>query len=160
MDDADSAEGTPDPPDGDADLLERLREFIRLKHYSKRTERAYLDWSRRFLAYRRRTGLSGTPTGEDLRASLTGLAVNEKVSASTQNQAFNAVLFLFREVLRVDVGDVSSAVRARKKKKLPTVLSLDEVRALFAAMEPKYLLPVRLMYGSGVRLMELLQLSS
>ena len=86
----------------DAARLERLREVIRLRHYARSTEKTYLHWNRRFLAYRHETGAEGEPTAADAKAFLTHLAMVEKVSASTQNQAFSALLLLFREVLRTD----------------------------------------------------------
>jgi integron integrase len=143
--------------DGES-LLTRLREVLRLRHYSSSTERTYLDWSGRFLDYRRQTGLSGDPTAADVKAFLTRLAMVEKVSASTQNQAFSALLLLFREVLRTDLEEMAQTVRARRGKRLPTVLSAGEVQALLAAMEPEYRLMAKLLYGSGMRLMELLLL--
>jgi len=139
-------------------LLSRLREVIRLRHYAPSTEKTYLHWTRRFLHYRRRTGRTGTPTAEDVKAYLTRLAMVDKVSASTQNQAFSALLLLFREILRTDLDAIAHTVRAKRGRKLPTVLSVAEVQALLEAVEPKYLLMVRLLYGSGLRLMELLRL--
>ena len=142
----------------DSALLRRLREVIRLRHYAESTERTYLQWSRRFLAYRRKTGLQGEPTSADVKAFLTRLAMAEKVSASTQNQAFSALLLLFREVLRTDLAEMAQTVRARRGRRLPTVLSVREVQALLAQVEPEFQLMVRLLYGSGLRLMELLRL--
>ncbi|MCX6348966.1 MAG: integron integrase [Candidatus Aureabacteria bacterium] len=139
-------------------MLTRLREVLRLRHYSQSTERTYLHWSRRFLDYRRQTGLIGEPTAADVKAFLTRLAMVEKVSASTQNQAFSALLLLFREVLRTDLGEMAHTVRAKRGRKLPTVLSMNEVQALLAAVEPEYQLMVKLLYGGGLRLMELLRL--
>jgi integron integrase len=142
----------------DRGLLARMREIIRLRHYSRSTEKTYLHWSRRFLDYRRKIGLSGEPTVEDVKAFLTRLAMVEKISASTQNQAFNALLLLFREVLRTDLEEMAQTVRAKRGRKLPTVLSVKEVQALLAAVEPEYQLMVKLLYGGGLRLMELLRL--
>jgi integron integrase len=139
-------------------LLARLGEVIRLRHYARSTEKTYLDWTRRLLAYRRDCGGSGEPTAADVKAFLTHLAMVEKVSASTQNQAFCAALLLFREVLRTDLNDIAQTVRARRGHRLPTVLSVAEVRALLAAVEPEFLLMVKLLYGSGLRLMELMLL--
>lgn len=142
----------------DSTLLKRLREVIRLRHYAESTERTYLQWSRRFLAYRRKTGLHGEPTSADVKAFLTRLAMAEKVSASTQNQAFSALLLLFREVLRTDLEEMAQTVRARRGRRLPTVLSVTEVQALLSAVEPEFQLMVRMLYGSGLRLTELLRL--
>ena len=105
----------------DAARLERLREVIRLRHDARSTEKTYLHWNRRFLAYRNNTGAEGEPTTADAKAFLTHLAMVEKVSASTQNQAFSALLLLFREVLRADLEEMAQTVRAKRGPKLPTV---------------------------------------
>ena len=139
-------------------LLARMQEIIRLRHYAKSTEKTYLHWTRRFLAYRKHAGLAGEPTAADVKAFLTRLAMVEKVSASTQNQAFSALLLLFREVLRKDMEEMAQTVRAKRGRRLPTVLSVSEVQALLEAVEPDYKLMVKLLYGSGLRLMELLRL--
>ncbi|MBI2570041.1 MAG: phage integrase N-terminal SAM-like domain-containing protein [Candidatus Schekmanbacteria bacterium] len=145
-------------PADDQDLLQRLREVIRLRHYVRATEKAYLDWSRRFLEYRGQTGLAGEPTAADLQAFLTRLAMVQKVSASTQNQAFSALLLLFREVLRMDLAEMARTVRAKRGRRLPTVFSLAEVKALLAAVKSEYQLMVRFPYGTVLRLMDLLRL--
>ena len=139
-------------------MLARLRQVIRLRHYAGSTEKSYLHWSRRFLEYRSGSGCEGAPTAEDAKAFLTRLAMVDKVSASTQNQAFSALLLLFREVLRTDLQEMAQTVRAKRGRKLPTVLSVAEVQALLAAVEPKYQLMIKLLYGGGLRLMELLRL--
>ncbi len=118
----------------DAARLTRLREAMRLRHYARRTEKTYLQWTRRFLNYRRDTHCEGEPTCEEVKAFLTRLAMVERVSASTQNQAFSAVLLFFREVLRTDLEEMSQTVRARRGRRLPTVLSVGEVQALLAAV--------------------------
>lgn len=142
----------------DAARLERLRAVIRLRHYAKSTEKTYLHWNRRFLAYCRETGAEGEPTAADAKAFLTHLAMVGKVSASTQNQAFSALLLLFREVLRADLEEMTQTVRARRGPKLPTVLSVAEVQELLAAVEAEYALMVKLLYGGGLRLGELVRL--
>lgn len=139
-------------------LLTSLQKVLRLRHYARSTERSYLHWVRRFLDYRKRAGRMGTPTVEDVKAFLTRLAMVENVSASTQNQAFSALLLLFREVLHKDMEEMAKTVRAKRGRKLPTVLSVAEVQALLDSVAPEYALMVRLLYGSGVRLMELLRL--
>jgi integron integrase len=138
-----------------------MQNAIRVKHYSLSTERTYMDWARRFFDYadsKKGGRLRETPGAEDIREFLTHLAVHKKVSASTQNQAFNALLFLFRDVLRIAIGDLSSTVRAKRGPKLPVVLSVEEVRQLFSHMEGKQLLIVQILYGAGLRLMELVRL--
>jgi integrase len=82
------------------------------------------------------------------------LAVHKKVSASTQNQAFNALLFLFRNVLKIEIGDLSSTIRAKRESKLPVVLTVEEIRQLFSCMKGKQLLITQIIYGAGLRLME------
>jgi len=147
-----------EPFHNDNALLTRLREVIRLRHYAKSTEKTYMHWTRRFLSYRKQAGLTGGPVAADVKTFLTRLAMVEKVSASTQNQAFSALLLLFREVLRRDLEEMEQTVRAKRGRKLPTVLSVSEVQALLDAVEPEYKLMVKLLYGSGLRLMELLRL--
>ncbi len=141
-----------------AAMSARLRQVIRLRHYAKSTEKAYLHWTWRFLEYRLGAGCEGAPAAGDAKAFLTRLAMVEKVSASTQNQAFSALLLLFREVLRTDLDEMAQTVRAKRGRKLPTVLSVAEVQALLAAVEPEYQLMVKLLYGGGLRLMELMRL--
>ena len=142
----------------DAARLERMREVIRLRHYARSTEKTYLHWNRRFLTYRHETGTEGEPTAADAKAFLTHLAMVEKVSPSTQNQAFSALLLLFREVLHVDLEEMAQTVRAKRGPKLPTVLSVAEVQRLLSAVEPALQLMLKLLYGSGLRLGELLRL--
>jgi hypothetical protein len=121
------------PPAGlgfvdDATRLDRLRDVIRLRHYARSTEKTYLHWNRRFLAYRRETAAAVDLTAADAKAFLTHLAMVEKVSASTQNEALSALLLLFREVLRTDLDELAQTVRAKRGRKLPTVLSVAEVQ--------------------------------
>jgi hypothetical protein len=112
-------------------LLDSVREAIRTRHYSRRTEEAYVYWVRRYIVFH------GKRHPRELDASaitafLTALAVTEHVAASTQNQALSAVLFLYRDVLRIDVGDVEAAPRARTPVRVPVVLSPGEVRRVLA----------------------------
>ena len=139
-------------------LLARFREVLRLRHYARNTEKTYLHWARRFLEYRRETQSAGEPAATEVKAFLTRLAMVDRVSSSTQNQAFSALLLLYREVLHTDLEEIAQAVRAKRGRKLPTVLSVAEVRNLLSAVEPEYQLMVKLLYGSGLRLMELLRL--
>jgi site-specific recombinase XerD len=116
-----------------------------------------MDWARRFFDYagNMKGGLlRETPGAEDIREFLTHLAVHKKVSASTQNQAFNALLFLFRNVLKIEIGDLNSTIRAKRGPKLPVVLAVEEVRQLFSCMEGKQLLIAQILYGAGLRLAE------
>jgi integron integrase len=110
------------------------------------------------MAYRRQTGLLESPTAADVKAFLTHLAMVEKVGATTQNQAFSALLLLFREVLRADLEGMAQTVRPKRGRRLPTVLSVAEVQSVLGAVEPEYRLMAKLLYGAGLRLMELLRL--
>ncbi len=146
------------PISDDKKLIARLEEIMRLRHYSPSTEKSYLLWTKRFLGYCLETSSGSRPNRENLTSFLTHLAVVSKVSSSTQNQAFNALLLFFREVLHEDLQDLGQSVRARRGKRLPTVLSVQEVKALFEVIDSDYKLMVMLLYGSGLRLMELLGL--
>jgi integron integrase len=142
-------------------LLAEMRRLIRIKHYSYSTERSYLDWAERFIGYMRETSKGDSPDvfkPDTVKNFLGHLAINRRVSSSTQNQAFNALLFLFRDVLGKDIGDLSGTVRAKRGKKLPAVLSAHEVKALFSHLSGLSLLIAQLLYGSGLRLMELARL--
>jgi len=139
----------------EADVTKKMKDLIRLKHYSYSTERTYLDWVKRFFLYVTETkGNVSSISKNDLKNFLTWLAINQRVSFSTQNQAFNALLFLFREVLREDVGDLSDAVRAKRGKRLPVVLTVEEIKSLLSQLSGRNLLIAQLLYGSGLRLME------
>ena len=138
-------------------LLDQVRQTARVKHFSYRTEQAYVHWIERFIRYQgiRHPNTMGAPEVEQF---LTHLAVAGRVAASTQNQALGALLFLYRDVLGQEIGDLN-AVRARRPVRVPLVLSVGEVRALLAALDhlpttEPYALMARLMYGAGLRLME------
>ena len=153
----------PDAPSSGSALdarstLERARQFASLKRYARSTRRNYLAWIRRFLDWLSQSGIDRKPTEEDVKGFLTHLAMKEGRSASGQNQAFSALLFLCRNVINVDLHDMSKNVRAKQYRPLPTVLSPGEVRRIIDNVEPKYRLMVRLIYGTGMRKMELLRL--
>jgi len=137
-------------------LLDQMRDIIRVKHYSIRTEQAYVGWARRYILVhdKRHPREMGAP---EIAAFLTHLAVDQNVAASTQNQALCALLFLYHEVLGMDPGPVDN-VRAKKPKRLPTVLTREEVRLVIGAMSGDNQLIAKLLYGSGLRLMECLHL--
>lgn len=139
-------------------LLDQVREVLRLRHYSIRTEQTYCDWIRRYIRFHRMKSreelLPGTGKVE---AFLSDLAVNGKVAASTQNQAFNALLFLYREVLHEPFENVQ-AVRAKRPIRVATVLTPEEVKRVIEAMSGTPQLVAKLLYGSGLRLMEGLRL--
>ncbi|MFH1128879.1 MAG: integron integrase [Candidatus Omnitrophota bacterium] len=140
-------------------IIDKLRGAIRIKHYSYATERSYIDWARRFFEYaakiKDKDVINGRLDKEDVCGYLTHLAVERRVSSSTQNQAFNALLFLFREVLKIELKDLNKTVRAKRGPKLPVVFSPKEIQILFERLEGRDLLIVQLLYGSGLRLMEL-----
>jgi len=138
-------------------LLDQVRDVIRLKHYSIRTEKAYVSWIRRFILFHNKRHPKEMGSRE-IEAFLTHLAVNKHVAASTQNQAFNALLFLYREVLKIQLDDSINAVRAKTPKRLPTILTKEEVRCVIDAMSDNHKLMAKLLYGSGLRLMECLRL--
>ena len=138
------------------DVLTATSNVIRFKHYSLRTEKSYLGWIKRFGLF-----IQGHPDGsteEKIRAWLTYLATARDVSASTQNQALNAVVFLYKEVLKQPVGDFSDFGRAKRGRKLPTVLSRQEAATLVGHLSGQHWLIGSLLYGSGLRLMECLRL--
>ena len=138
-------------------LLDQVRDLIRLKHYSIRTEALYVQWVRRFILFhgKRHPREMG---GAEVEAFLTHLAVEGGVAAATQNQALSALLFLYREVLGVDLPWLDNVTRAKKPQRLPTVLSVAEVAAVLERMEGTYALMARLLYGTGMRLMECVRL--
>ncbi|AKC85508.1 integron integrase [Pseudoxanthomonas suwonensis] len=138
-------------------LFEEVRRRLRLKHYSLRTEKAYLGWVRRFVAAngRRHPRELGVVEVEHF---LSGLAMLGQVASSTQNQALSALLFLYREVLGTELPWLENVVRAKRPQRLPTVLSAPEVARLLAHMQGRTWLLASLLYGTGMRLMEGLRL--
>ncbi|MBA4416287.1 MAG: integron integrase [Syntrophus sp. (in: bacteria)] len=138
-------------------LLDQVRNLIRLKHYSIRTEQSYLSWIQRYLRFHNEKD-PGEMRAQEIESFLSHLAVNLKVSSSTQNQAFNALLFLYREVLKKDLGESINAIRAKKPKHLPTVMTKEEAMRVIASIPFEYQLMAKLIYGSGLRLMECLRL--
>jgi integron integrase len=138
-------------------LLDLVRNTIRLKHYSIRTERAYIDWIRRFILFhhKRHPASMGAP---EISAFLAHLAVEGKVAASTQTQALSAIVFLYREVLKRDVGSLGEVARAKRPERLPVVFSRAEVRGVLAHLDGAHWLMASLLYGAGLRLMECIRL--
>ncbi|NJL46765.1 MAG: integron integrase [Leptolyngbyaceae cyanobacterium SM2_5_2] len=137
-------------------LLDQVRDAIRLRHYSYRTEQSYVGWIRRYILFHNKQHPKDMGRAE-VEAFLTHLAVERQVSASTQNQAFSALLFLYRYVLNQDLGALD-AVRAKHSNYLPTVLTKDEVRAVLENISGVNGLVIRVLYGSGLRLSEGLSL--
>jgi site-specific recombinase XerD len=139
--------------------LDLLRARLRTRHYSLRTETSYVDWVRRFVAYlEEHDGPRPTVTAAAVRDFLTHLAVHRRVSASTQNQAQCALLFLAREVLGLAVDGLSQMTRAKRGERLPVVLSVPEVAALLDAMHGVSRIMAGLIYGGGLRVSECCQL--
>lgn len=134
-------------------LLDRLRHACRVRHYSLRTEDAYVHWCRRFILFHDKRHPAEMGPAE-INAFLTHLAVDGHVAASTQNQAFSAILFLYRSVLEVEPGRIAGVVRAVRPKRLPVVLTRDEVTRVMAELADPYRLVAQLLYGSGLRLLE------
>ena len=138
-------------------LLDRVRWHLRVKHYALRTEQAYLDWIRRFIIFHRKRHPDemGEP---EIAAFLSHLAADLNVAASTQNQALSALLFLFQQVLDRKLEFIAGIERARRPPKLPVVFTRDEARRVIRELEGDYRLMAELLYGAGLRLMELLRL--
>ncbi|MBA5865835.1 MAG: integron integrase [Nitrospira sp. CR1.3] len=130
---------------------------MQARHYSRRTEQAYSHWVARFLHFHQGRD-PAKMAAPDINQFLTHLALQEKVSASTQNQALAAVLFLYRHVIGRDLGDLGEVIRARKPERLPVVMTCEEVKAVLANLAGEKWLIVAIMYGAGLRLMECLRL--
>ena len=132
-------------------LLDQVRDRIRIKHYSIRTETRYVQWIKRFILFHGKRHPTKMGATEE-EAFLTQLAVDGKVSASTQNQALSALLFLYKEVLAVDLPWLDNVVRAKRPQRLPVVLTRSEVREVLKRMKGVYGLMANLLYGTGMRL--------
>ncbi len=138
-------------------LLQQVRDRIRALHYSIHTERAYCDWIRRFILFHdkrhpRDMGL------REINSFLSDLANHHALAAASQNQALHALIFLYREILGIDLQDAQKLVRAKRPKRLPVVLTRSEIAALFAHLNGRNRLMAALLYGSGMRLMECIRL--
>jgi len=138
-------------------LLDRLRDAIRLRHYSIRTEQAYLQWVRRFIIFHKKRHPDEMGPSE-VEGFLTHLAVEGRVAAATQNQALNAIVFLYKELLKRDLGQFEHLVWAKRNPRVPVVLTVDEVKAVLGRIDGVTGLMARVLYGSGLRLMECCQL--
>ena len=138
-------------------LLERMRIHLRTRHYSIRTEEAYVDWARRFIVFHGKRHPRDMGVAE-VEAFLSHLAVERHVSASTQNQAKAALLYLYKQVLEIDLPWLNEVVQAKRPKRLPVVLTPTEVRELLLHMDGTTGLIAQLLYGTGTRLLEALRL--
>ena len=143
-------------PNRPAGLIQRYRELLQTRHYARRTVKTYEQWLRRYLRFHGMRHPREMGSAE-VNAFLTHLAVEEQVSASTQNQALAALLFLYRELLERDL-ELEGVVRARSRRRLPVVLTTEEVRAVLERLDGVESLVAGLLYGSGLRLMEALRL--
>ena len=157
--------GTPLPPGSDGaepskeseeDAVREMKEVLKLRHYSPRTLQTYTEWVQKYFGYAKSQKLPWDAP-DTIRAWLSYLAIQRNVASSTQNQAFSAVLFLFRDVLRIDVPEVN-AVRAKRGPKLPVVLTPEEVQKVLSCTEGTSSLMLRLSYGAGLRVSEIIRL--
>ena len=138
-------------------FMDEVRAAIRVRHYSIRTEQAYLDWTRRFILFHGKR--HPRDMGErEVAAFLTHLAVERRVAAATQKQALNALVFLYKRVLERPLGDIEGVAPASRPPKLPVVLTTDEIGRVLASLSGVYWLIACLQYGSGLRLMESVRL--
>lgn len=138
--------------------IERLDCVLKTRHYSKCTIKAYRYWVKQFFQYLQESQTTQAPQETDVENYLSYLAIQRQVSASSQNQAFNALLFLYRWVLKQDLGKLKSVARAKQKKRIPVVLSSQEIQQIFQVLEAPYRLVVQLLYGIGLRISEALSL--
>ncbi|MBI5564483.1 MAG: integron integrase [Chloroflexi bacterium] len=134
-------------------LLDQVRDMCRVKHYSRRTEDTYVDWIKRFIFFHHKRHPKDMGAKE-IEAFLTHLAVEGNVAASTQNQAYSAILFLYRYVLHIDLPETINAIHAKKPARLPVVLTPTETHQVIDGLTGTYQLMAKLLYGSGLRLME------
>src|ERR1700742_1366218 len=138
-------------------LLDQVRDEIRMRHYSIRTEEAYLRWIKDFILFHNKR--HPVEMGErEVRDYLSHLAVNRNIAAATQNQALSAILFLYKHVLRLPLDWIENITRAKRSVRLPTVFTRAEVQAILAQFDGQLWLMAGLLYGSGLRLMECLRL--
>jgi integron integrase len=138
-------------------LRDQVRDVSRLRHLGLRTEETYWNWIKRFIVFHQKRHPRELGS-EEITAFLTHLAVDGRVAASTQNQAFNALLFLYRQVLKLEMPDIKDVVRARQSRRLPVVLTREETEAVLAHLSHANRLLVSLLYGAGLRLMEAVRL--
>jgi integron integrase len=134
-------------------LLDRVSDIARLRHLSLRTEETYRSWIKRFILFHDKRHPKDLDA-QAVRTFLTHLAVQEHVAASTQNQAFNALLFLYKQVLKIEPPNIDGVERARHSRNLPVVFTRDEANAIIAHLKGEYRLIAGLLYGSGLRIME------
>ncbi len=138
-------------------LLDQVRRAVRVRHYSIRTEKTYVDWIRRFILFHKKRHPKDM-AAKEINEYLSYLATDRNVAASTQGQALSAIVFLYRHVLGRDVGDLGDIVRAKRPVRIPVVLSADEVERILAQVTGTKALMLQLLYGTGMRIIELVRL--
>ena len=134
-------------------LLDQVRSVIRVKHYSIRTEKSYISWIKQFIRFNHLTHPKNMGAKE-VQAFLSYLAVTRNVAASTQNQALCAILFLYRDVLKIELEYMDELIRAKRPTKIPVVFTRDEAKAVINHLDGTFQLMTQLLYGSGLRLMD------
>ena len=144
-------------PDPSLKLMEQVREVLRYHHYAYRTEQTYCDWIKRYLRFHGYERHPKDMGAEEVERYLSALATEGKVAASTQRQALNAIIFLYREVLDIELSDIAP-IRSKKQRKPPTVLTQNEVQQILRSMEGTHRVMAQLLYGCGLRLMECIRL--
>jgi len=144
-------------PNPKAKLLDQVREVLRVKHYAIRTEEMYVHWIKRFIFFHQKQHPREMGAVE-VQAFLSHLAVTQHVSASTQNQALNALVFLYQQVLHLELDSLENLVRAKRSRRIPLVMSKEEVRRVIASLSGTHQLLAKLLYGTGLRLLECLRL--
>ncbi len=145
-------------PNPDFKLMDQVRETLRYFHYAYRTEQSYCQWIVRYIRYCGGTTHPAKLGAANIERFLSSLVIEGKVSAATQKQALNALIFLYNKVLNIPVDDKIAPVRSKKGKRLPTVLTKEEATCLLRAMQGTHALMAKLLYGSGLRLMECVRL--
>ena len=147
------------PPTDNRKLLDEVRDVMRLHHYSIHTERTYSEWIKKFVRFHGMSSRDDLKNGEKkIETFLTHLAVDKNVAPATQNQAMNALVFLYKKVLGTQLDEEISAVRAKKKIRLPVVMSREETAKVIRMMEGTVQLAAKMMYGSGLRISEVIRL--
>ena len=144
-------------PNPDLKLMDQVRESLRYYHYAYRTEQTYCEWIRRYLRYYKYQRHPQEMSAAEVERFLSHLATHGKVAASTQRQALNAIIFLYREVLDIELGEIAP-IRSKKQRRPPTVLTKGEVLQVLSNMEGSHRLMAQLLYGCGLRLMECIRL--
>ena len=136
---------------------DKFTERMRLRHYAYNTEKTYQEWIRRFILYSKLASPEKARP-DHVKKFLTHLAIERNVASSTQNQAFNALLFFFREIIGIELGDFRNTIRARKSNRIPVVLTTNEIKEVFKYINDKFSLPLTLIYASGIRVTECVRL--